>query len=118
MILNTKHYDVLRWVALVLLPALATLYIAVAQIWNLPYSAEVAGTITAFDTFLGLVLGISKNNYDKNVRVDGSMVVGRHREDENETLFRLELDKNPEEIAKKGEMNLKVVTDPSDRGNH
>lgn len=63
--MSNKTYDILKWVAQYLLPALATLYFAVAQIWGLPYGEEVVGTITAIDTFLGVLLGISTANYNK-----------------------------------------------------
>jgi hypothetical protein len=46
-------------------PAIGTLYFALAGIWNLPYPEEIVGTITAIDTFLGAVLGISSANYNK-----------------------------------------------------
>lgn len=65
MILNNKVYDALKWVAMYLLPALGTLYFALAGIWGFPYGEQVVGTFTAVDTFLGVVLGISKHNYDK-----------------------------------------------------
>lgn len=65
MVLNDKVYDVLKWIALYLLPALGTLYFALAGIWNFPYGEEVVGTITAIDTFLGVLLGISSANYNK-----------------------------------------------------
>ena len=65
MVLNNRVYDVLKWIALYLLPALGTLYFALAGIWNFPYGEEVAGTITAVDTFLGVLLGISSANYNK-----------------------------------------------------
>ena len=65
MVLNNRVYDVLKWIALYLLPALGTLYFALAGIWNLPYGEEVVGTITAVDTFLGVLLGISSANYNK-----------------------------------------------------
>lgn len=65
MILNNKVYDALKWVAMYLLPALGTLYFALAGIWGFPYGEQVVGTFTAVDTFLGVVLGISKYNYDK-----------------------------------------------------
>lgn len=63
--MSNKVYDVLKWTAQILLPALATLYFALAGIWNLPYGEEVVGTITALDTFLGIVLGISSAQYNK-----------------------------------------------------
>lgn len=65
MLLPNKVYDVLKWIALYLLPALGTLYFALAQIWGFPYGEEIIGTITAIDTFLGVILGISTINYKK-----------------------------------------------------
>lgn len=63
MILSNRTYDVLKYFAQVVLPALGTLYFALSQIWGLPYGEEVVGTITAIDTFLGVLLKISSNNY-------------------------------------------------------
>ena len=63
--LSNKTYDVLKWIALYLLPALGTLYFALAGIWKFPYGEQVVGTITAVDTFLGVLLGISTAQYKK-----------------------------------------------------
>ncbi len=63
--LSNTMYDILKWIALYLLPALGTLYFALASIWGLPYGEQVVGTITAVDTFLGVILGISTNTYKK-----------------------------------------------------
>ena len=57
--LSNKTYDTLKWIAQYLLPALGTLYFSVSQIWGLPYGEEIVGTITAVDTFLGVLLGLS-----------------------------------------------------------
>ena len=65
--MKNSTYDILKWVALVVLPALGTLYFAISNIWNLPYGEEIVGTITAIDTFLGALLGISTYNYNKEV---------------------------------------------------
>lgn len=62
---NSKVYDVLKWIALFFLPAIATLYFALSGIWGLPYGEQIVGTITAVDTFLGAILGISSINYNK-----------------------------------------------------
>lgn len=62
--MSNKVYDILKYVAQIILPACATLYFALAGIWNLPYGEEVVGTITAVDTFLGVILGISSINYN------------------------------------------------------
>jgi hypothetical protein len=66
LILSDKTYSLLKWIALILLPALGTLYFALAGIWGLPFGEQIVGTITAIDTFLGAILGISTNNYKKN----------------------------------------------------
>lgn len=63
--MNNKTYDVLKWITQYLLPALATLYFAIAQVWGLPYGEQIVGTITAIDTFLGVILGISTAQYNK-----------------------------------------------------
>ena len=63
--MSNKVYDVLKWIAMYLLPALGTLYFALAGIWNFPYGEEIVGTITAVDTFLGALLGLSSATYNK-----------------------------------------------------
>ena len=63
--MSNRTYDKLKWVAQYLLPALGTLYFAIAGIWGLPYGEQVVGTITAVDTFIGVILGISSANYRK-----------------------------------------------------
>ena len=64
--LSNKEYDFWKQVCLVYLPALGTLYFALSQIWGLPYGEQIVGTISAIDTFLGVCLGISSDNYYKN----------------------------------------------------
>lgn len=64
--MSDKLYDVLKWIAQIFLPAAATLYFALSQIWGLPYGEEIVGTITAFDAFLGALLGISSALYNKS----------------------------------------------------
>lgn len=68
MIFNKKQYDILKWIAQFLLPAVGTLYFALANIWNLPHGEQVVGTITAVDAFLGVLLGISSNAYYKDLK--------------------------------------------------
>lgn len=65
--MSNKAYDALKWIAMYLLPALGTLYFALAGIWGLPYGEQIVGTITAIDTFLGVILGISTTQYNKRV---------------------------------------------------
>lgn len=63
--MNNKVYDILKWIALVVLPAIGTLYFALSGIWGFPYGEQIVGTITAIDTFLGALLGLSSINYYK-----------------------------------------------------
>lgn len=67
--MSNKLYDVLKWIAMILLPALGALYFGIARIWGLPYAEEVVGTITCIDTFLGALLGISCAKYKE--KIDG-----------------------------------------------
>lgn len=65
--LNSKVYDVLKIITTVVLPALGTMYFGLAQIWGLPYSEEVVGTITIITTALGTMLTIDNSYYKKNI---------------------------------------------------
>ena len=62
--MSNKTYDILKYVAQIVLPALGTLYFALASIWGLPYGEQIVGTITAIDCFLGALLGISTKLYN------------------------------------------------------
>lgn len=63
--MSNKVYDVLKFIAQIVLPALATFYVTIAGLWHLPYPEEIAGTIMAIDTLLGAILMISSANYNK-----------------------------------------------------
>lgn len=65
--MKNSTYDILKKIALVVLPALATLVITIFNIWNIPYGEEIGATITAIDTALGIILGISTYQYNKEV---------------------------------------------------
>lgn len=65
--LSNKAYDILKFIAQIVLPALGTLYFALASIWGFPYGEEIVGTITAVDAFLGALLGISTAQYNKEL---------------------------------------------------
>lgn len=67
--LNNKVYDVLKWVVIIVLPAISTLYYALSEIWNLPYSTQVVGSITAITVFLGAILGVSTVQYNKEQKL-------------------------------------------------
>ena len=63
--MTNKVYDVLKYIAQIVLPALATFYMAIAGLWDLPYSEAISGTIMAFDALLGACLMISSAKYKK-----------------------------------------------------
>lgn len=63
--LNDKLYDVLKWITVICLPALGTLYFALSGIWGFPYAEQVVGTISAVTTCLGILLGISTAEYNR-----------------------------------------------------
>ena len=65
--MSNKVYNILKWVAMIVLPACATFYLGFAQVWGLPYGEEISTTITLFDTLLGSVLMISTAQYNKRV---------------------------------------------------
>lgn len=80
--MKNKTYDILKYIAQIVLPALGTLYAALAPLWNLPYAEPIVGTIVAIDAFLGALLQISSNQYYKH----GKDVLGTLAIDpENET---------------------------------
>lgn len=68
--MSDKTYDILKWVALLLLPALATLISTLGVIWNISYSEQISLTVMALDTFLGAILGLSSSNYKKQQQLD------------------------------------------------
>lgn len=66
---SNKVYDVLKWITQYLLPAVGTLYFAIASIWGMPNAEEIVGTITAVDAFMGVILGISTAKYNKTTKL-------------------------------------------------
>ena len=63
--MSNTVYDVLKFICQIVLPAIGTLYFALAGIWGFPYGEQIVGTITAVDTFLGVILGISTIDYNR-----------------------------------------------------
>ena len=65
--MSDRTYDILKYIAQIVLPAIGTLYFALASIWGLPYGEQIVGTITAVDAFLGAILRISTMRYEENM---------------------------------------------------
>src|SRR5436190_24168185 len=104
--MTNKVYDVLKFIAQILLPALGTLYFTIAGIWDLPAAEQVVGTIVAVDAFLGALLSLTKRDYDKGTVMAGNMVV--HHLESGGKNFSLELDQEPEELEDKREVRFEV----------
>jgi hypothetical protein len=99
-------YDPLKFVTQIVLPALGTLYFALAGIWGLPSAEQVVGTIVAVDTFLGVVLQLSSTAYkNSDAQYDGMIDVV---ESEGKTGFTLNLEGSPHDIPKMKEVRFKV----------
>lgn len=103
---SNAMYDKLKFLALVVLPALAVLYAALAGLLSLPYALQVSGAIMAFDTFLGAILGLSSKQYNaSDARYDGVMNVST---DAEKKIFQLELHESPEPLELKDQVVFKV----------
>lgn len=70
--MTNSTYDAMKFIAQIVLPAVGTLYFALARIWGLPFGEEIVGTITAVDAFLGAILGISSAAYYRKEEQDGT----------------------------------------------
>jgi hypothetical protein len=105
MLLNNKVYNVLKFIALVLLPALGTLYFVLAQIWGLPDPEKVLGTISAVDTFLGAMLGISNKQYQSDpARFDGTLAIEDHEDGSSLRLTQVD----PKALVEKDEIVFRI----------
>lgn len=109
-LLTNRLYNAGKFVALVLLPAAATLWLVVAGIWHFGNGEEVAGTITAIDTFLGALLGLATKQYNNSdVKYAGTLAV-RNGED-GSTLHLGSID--PDKVLTQDEVTFKMVHDPT-----
>lgn len=101
---SNATYDTLKYVALIVLPALAALYSSLGTIWGLPYIVEIVGTITAVDTFLGVLLRISSKQYKNDPsNYDGTIV-----DDGSRDIPLFEFNEPFENLVTKDEVVLKV----------
>jgi hypothetical protein len=105
--MSNEVYDFLKYVALVLLPAIGTLYFAIASIWHLPAAEEVVGTIVAVDTFLGVALRFAQKSYDgSDSKYDGFIDITTSAN--GGKSYMLNLNSDPSEIDVKSEVLFKV----------
>jgi Putative phage holin Dp-1 len=106
--MSQKTYENLKFVALVLLPALSTLYFTLGSVWGLPAVTQVIGTIAAVDTFLGVILGLSTKAYQaSDARFGGNINI--MPKDDGGLLYSLDLNYPVEDLDNKGEVTFKIV---------
>lgn len=106
--ISNATYDVLKWVAQIFLPAAGALYFGLSQIWGFPNGEEVVGTITIIDVFLGALLGLSTQSYNKSdAKFDGALLVDES--DEHRDVYTFEVNSPLEDLRDKKELTLKVV---------
>jgi Putative phage holin Dp-1 len=103
-LLKNSTYDRLKFLALVALPALGTLYFAVAGIWGLPWADKIVGTITAVDAFLGALVHVAANV--AKAPADGQLIVDKS--EPGKTLFTIAMDTALHEIENLDHVTLKV----------
>lgn len=68
--MSNKTYDILKWIALVFLPALQVLWLGLGKIWGFPYLVEIGATIACVDVFIGTLLGVSNVKYNQIDPID------------------------------------------------
>lgn len=102
MVFSNTVYDRLMWIAQYFLPALTTLWIALAKVWGLPYGTEIGATLSALDLFLGALLGLS----DKNYKGDGTMTI--NTSDPEKDVYTLELNSDVEALGDKKRITFVV----------
>lgn len=101
-VLSNKAYNTAKWLTTIVLPAIGTLYFAIAQIWGLPSGEEVLGTIIAVQAFLGVLLGVSSSAYkNSDARYDGDINI-------NDETAQIAFNEHPAKYADKDEVIFKV----------
>lgn len=100
-------YDRIKFLAQYALPALGTLYMSIALVWDLPYGKQIVLTITALDVFLGVLLGYSSKGYNNSEnRFDGEVVVTGNPEAPHSLVFNVPLS----ELESQPQITLKVTS--------
>jgi imidazoleglycerol phosphate synthase glutamine amidotransferase subunit HisH len=104
--LSDKAYSTIKWAVVIVLPAIGTLYFALASIWGLPAAEQVMGTILALQAFLGIVLGISSKSYNASDAQYAGAINMSHTE--KGLLYSLDLNGDPEDIQHQDKVIFKV----------
>lgn len=113
--MSDKVYQVVKWIAMIVLPAFGAFYFGLAGVWNLAFADEVVGTILVLDTFLGVVLGVSTANYNKTVVDSSGGGIGKDGDflvdstDPTDVKFLLQPNVDPGELANNKTISFRVV---------
>lgn len=109
--LSDGAYNVVKKSATIVLPALATLYFALAQLWNFPEPEKVVASITAANTFFGVLVQLSKKSYyASNAPYVGEIKV-QESEDGSRKVFSLVVDGDPESLEYMEQATFKINSD-------
>ena len=85
--MNSKTYDFLKDCALIYICAVGILYLALADIWGLPYGTEVMATCTALSTFVGTVIKLDNKKYNNNQVKEFTLADAERLREEQPELF-------------------------------
>lgn len=107
--LSNQMYNVLKYTVTTVLPALGTLYFAIAQIWGVPFGEQVVGTLTALALFGGTLLGLSTRAYNK-AGGDTQGTIYIDTTDESKDVYNLELNDSPETLKDLSKVSFKVTS--------
>jgi hypothetical protein len=103
-------YDTLKWIALILLPALAVFVTGLNAYWDIPNQDAIAGTIILVDTLLGALLQISSN---KQESFDGYLATEGVNEVTGHPNLKMVVTKDPATIAQGKFARLKIGSPPA-----
>lgn len=116
MTLSNSTYDKLKFVALVVLPALAAFVVAFNSLWNIPNQDAIAGTIMAVDTFLGALLGVSSKQFQEEIQDpkhnDGFLEVTGVNPDTGHPDLAMTITRDPNELVQKDIVKFKIGSPP------
>ena len=101
--ISNKTYDVIKWIVTIVLPAIITLYSALASIWDFPYAQQIIPTLAAIEVFLGVIIGVSTHNYNKTC--DGILHVDTSDETVDNYLFEVD---DLDNITDRDRITLKI----------
>lgn len=102
--ITNKSYDIIKWIVVIVIPAVITLYSTLGGIWDFPYVQEITGTLAAIDVFLGVIMKISSVSYNKEY--DGVLHVDTVN-DEATDKYLFEVD-DLDQLTNKDRITLKI----------